>query len=165
MYIRKGSGKWEGSGKVIVKENTQLLAKHGGYYICVYSCSLQLIHKGNSACEGDESNSSENYIDNTIEKKVGKNENIELESDNDTDFYPISNMPSNISSNDDIEDLASSLNDLSIQPCNVENTKVSASNTKGVDNPTTEHNILPKVKSKTIYFNPDSESWNEAHIL
>ena len=165
MYIRKDSGKWKGSGKVIVKENMQLLAKHGGYYICVYSCSLQLIHKGNSACEGDESNSSENYIDNTIEKKVGKNENIELESDNDTDFYPISNMPSNISSNDDIEDLAGSLNDLSIQPCNVENTKVSASNTKGVDNPTTEHNILPKVKSKIIYFNPDSESWNEAHIL
>ena len=31
-----------------------------------------------------------------------------------------------------------------------------------MDNPTTKHNILSKVKSKIIYFNPDSKSWNEA---
>ena len=67
-------------------------------------------------------------------------------------------MPSNISDNYDIEDLTSSLNDLSIQSCNVKNAK-------GVDNPTTEHNILPKVRSIIIYFNPDSESWNEALVL
>ena len=60
-------------------------------------------------------------------------------------FYPISNVPYNISSNDDIEDLTKSLNDLSIQSCNNENAEVSASNTKGVDNPTTEYNILSKV--------------------
>ena len=34
-----------------------------------------------------------------MEKKVGKNENIELHSDDDTDFYPISKMPSNIIKN------------------------------------------------------------------
>ena len=45
----------------------QLLIKHSGHYIRVHACSLQLTHNGNSACEGDESNSSENYIDNTIE--------------------------------------------------------------------------------------------------
>ena len=83
----------------------------------------------------------------------------------DTDFYPISNLPSNISNNDDIEDLTSSLSDLSIQSCNIKNAEVSASNTKAVDNPTTERNILPKVKSKIIYFNSDSESWNEALVL
>ena len=99
---------------------TELLVKHGGYFIRVHPCSLQLIHKGNSDCEGNESNSFGNYIDNTIEKKVDKNENIELESDDDIDFYPINNVPSNISNNDDIEDLTSSLNDLSIQSCNVE---------------------------------------------
>ena len=60
-------------------------------------------------------------------------------------FYPISNVPYNISSNDDIEDLTKSLNDLSIQSCNNQNAEVSASNTKGVDNPTTEYNILSKV--------------------
>ena len=59
-------------------------------------------------------------------------------------------MPSNISSNDDTEDLTNNLNDLSTQSCNNENAKVSPSNTKGVDNPTTEHNILPKVKSNII---------------
>ena len=164
-YTRKDSEKWKGPGKVIGKENKRLLAKDGDHYIRAHPCSLQLIYKGNSACEGDESNSSENYIDNTIKKKAGKNENIELEIDDYNDFYPISSVPSNISSNDDIEDLTSSLNDLSIQSCNDENAKVPASNTKGVDNPTIEHNILPKVKSKIIYFNPDSESWNEALVL
>ena len=163
-YKRKDSEMWKGRSKIIGKENKQFLVKHGGYYIRVHPCSLQLIHKGNSACEGDESSSSENYNDTTIEKKVSKNENIELKSDDD-DFYPISNMPSNISSNDDIEDLTSTLNDLSIQSCNVEDPEVSVSNTKGVDNPTTECNILPKVKSKIIYFNPDSKSWNEALVL
>ena len=34
-----------------------------------------------------------------------------------------------------------------------------------MDNPTTKNNILPKVKSKIIYFNPDSESCNEALVL
>ena len=67
--------------------------------------------------------------------------------------------------NNDIEDLTSSLNDLSILSCNNENADVSASNSKEVDNSTTEHNILPKVKSKIIYFNPDSESWNENLVL
>ena len=164
-YKRKVSEMWKGPGKIIGKENKQLLVKHCGYYIHVHPCSLQLIHKSNSACEGDESNSSENYNDTTIEKKVGKNKNIVLKSDDDNDFYPISNMPSNISSNDLIEDLTSSLNDLSIQSCNVENPEVSVSNTEGVDNPTIECNILPKVKSKIIYFNPDSESRNEALVL
>ena len=65
-------------------------------------------------------------------------------------FYPISNVPYNISSNDDIEDLTKSLNDLSIQSCNNENAEVSASNTKGVDNPTTEYNILSKVLKKIV---------------
>ena len=69
-------------------------------------------------------------------------------------FYPISKVPSNISSNDDIEDLTSSLNDLSIQSCDFENAEISASNAKGVDNPTTVHNILPKVTSTIIYWTP-----------
>ena len=69
-----------------------------------------------------------------IHGKVDKNENIELESDDDIRFYPVNNVPFNISDYDDIEDLTSSLHDLSIQ-----NAELSASNTKGVDNPTTEH--------------------------
>ena len=69
-------------------------------------------------------------------------------------------MPFNIS-NDDGEDLTSTLNNLSIQSL-YENAKVSASNTTGVDNLTTEHNILPKVKSKIIYFSTDNAESLEA---
>ena len=69
-----------------------------------------------------------------IHGRVDKNENIELESDDDIRFYPVNNVPFNISDYDDIENLTSSLHDLSIQ-----NAELSASNTKRVDNPTTEH--------------------------
>ena len=43
-YKRKDSEKWKGPGKVIGKENKQLLVKHGGHYIRVHPCSFQLIH-------------------------------------------------------------------------------------------------------------------------
>ena len=41
-YKRKDSNKWKGSGKVIGKEDEQILVKHGEYYLRVHPCSLQL---------------------------------------------------------------------------------------------------------------------------
>ena len=42
---RKSLDKWKGPGTVIGKENKQILVKHGGYYIRVHPCNLQLISK------------------------------------------------------------------------------------------------------------------------
>ena len=44
-YKRKSSDKRKGPGMTIGKENKQIFVKHGGYYIRVHSCSLQLISK------------------------------------------------------------------------------------------------------------------------
>ena len=55
-YKIKNSEKWEGPGKVIEKENKQLLVKHDGYDFRVHPCSLHLIHKSNNVFEGDENN-------------------------------------------------------------------------------------------------------------
>ena len=33
------------------------------------------------------------------------------------------------------------------------------------DNPTVQQNILPTVKIKVIYHNPDSKAWNKALVL
>ena len=57
-YKRKDSEKWKGPSK----ENKQHFVKHSGYYIWVYPISLQLIHRDNEDCEG------ENYINNNVEK-------------------------------------------------------------------------------------------------
>ena len=46
-YKRKSSDKWKGPETVIGKENKQILIKHGGYYIRVHPCSLQLISNNN----------------------------------------------------------------------------------------------------------------------
>ena len=83
-----------------------------------------------------------------IHGKVDKNENIELESDDDIRFYPVNNVPFNISDYDDIEDLTSSLHDLSIQNANYQ---LLIQKEWIIQRP----NILTKVKSKIIYFNPD----------
>ena len=57
------------------------------------------------------------------------------------------------------------MNDVSIQsPGNLDITSLVQSSDKP-DNPTVQHNILPTVKSKIIYHNPDSKSWNEALVL
>ena len=90
--------------------------------------------------------------------------------DIDSDFSPtkISRFTEDSTidrNNDDIEGITSSLNDLSIQsPGNLDLTSLVQSSDEP-DNPTVQHNILPTVKSKIIYHNPDSKSWNEALVL
>ena len=90
--------------------------------------------------------------------------------DSDSDFSPtkISRVTEDSTidrNNDDIEGITSSLNDLSIQsPGNLDLTSLVQSSDEP-DNPTVQHNILPTVKSKIIYHNPDSKSWNEALVL
>ena len=44
-YKRKDSDKWKGPGKVIGKENKQILVKHRGYYVRVHPCSSQLVKR------------------------------------------------------------------------------------------------------------------------
>ena len=57
------------------------------------------------------------------------------------------------------------MDDLSIQsPGNLDITSLVQSSDEP-DNPTLQHNILPTTKSKTIYHNPDLQSWNEALVL
>ena len=57
------------------------------------------------------------------------------------------------------------MNDLSIQsPGNLDLTSQVQSSDEP-DDPTVQHNILPTVKSKIIYHNPDSKSRNEAIVL
>ena len=62
------------------------------------------------------------------------------------------------------DQLGKSLNNLTIQS----NSNVCASETTDNDhisNPTTFNNILPEVKTKTLYHNPDHNFWNKAYKL
>ena len=90
--------------------------------------------------------------------------------DSDSDFSPtkISRVTEDSTidrNNDDIEGITSSLNDLSVQsPGNLDLTSLVQSSDEP-DNSTVQHNILTTMKSKIIYHNPDSKSWNEALVL
>ena len=61
--------------------------------------------------------------------------------------------------------LANSLNDLTIYPSSNVQCASEASDNDHISNSTTLTNILPEVKSKVLYHNPDHNSWNKAYIL
>ena len=171
-YKRKDSDKWKGSGKVIGKENKQILVKHGGYYVCVHPCSLQLVSKeeGTILVKKEENVEKADSNKNQSEGKGSLDGKISDDDDSDSDFSPskISHVTEDSiidRNDDDIEDITSSLIDLSIQsPINLDITSL-VQNSDEPDNPTVQHNILPTVKSKIIYHNPDSKSWNEVLVL
>ena len=81
----------------------------------------------------------------------------QVESDTESDFYPINvkliDSDENITNNDENKNLANSLNDLSLQSLSNDNTIVNT-----CDNIVTPHtsDLLPKAKSKLVYYNPEA---------
>ena len=71
--------------------------------------------------------------------------------------------------NDDINNLTNSISSLSlnIDENESEDDVIESNQIEGNDysNPTKTSGILPKVNTKVIYHNPDTNSWNEALIL
>ena len=120
-YKRKDSDKWKDPGKVIGKEDKQILVKRGGYYIRVHSCSLLIVDIiGSSISEGTPGNiNTEEFMAGTEEKN--SNNNLIYTSDDESEFYPIHKVGEvdNIQANEgsDMDQLANSLNDLTIHPC------------------------------------------------
>ena len=65
-YKCEDSNKWKGPGKVSDKEDKQILIKHGGYYIRVHPCSLQLVdNNGPNKSEGTPGSNVEEFVDGT----------------------------------------------------------------------------------------------------
>ena len=63
-YQHKDPDMSKGSGKVIGKEDKEILVKHGGYYIRVHPCSLQLVDNiGHNKSEGTPGNNAEEFVD------------------------------------------------------------------------------------------------------
>ena len=150
-YIRKSSDKWKGPGTVIGKENTQILVKHGGYYIRVHPCSLQLISNNVYILETFRKDK------NTDDEKLVEKD-CSIISDDEREFYLSSkecDTESLLVNENDMNTLTDSLNDLTI----------SASVNSDISNPNVINNILPKVRSTVLYHNPDHNSWNKVLIL
>ena len=138
-YKVKDSDKWKWPGKVIRKKN---LVKHRGCYVCVHPCSLPLISKeeGTNLLEKEENLEIADSNENQPEEKGSLDHKISYD-DSDNDFSPtkISRVTEDSiidRNNDDIEGIASSLNDLSIQsPGNLDLTRLLQSSDEP-DNPT-----------------------------
>ena len=167
-YKCEDSNKWKGPGKVIDKEDKQILVKHGGYYIRVHLCSLQLVANIEpNKSEGTPGNNAGEFVDGTDEKN--SNNNLIYTSDDESEFYPVDKVGKigNVQANEgtDIDQLANSLNDLTIHPGSIVQCTSETTDNHHISNLTTLNNILPEVKSKVLYHNPDHNSWNKAYIL
>ena len=152
FYKRNNKNMWRGQGIVIGKENKQILVKHGGQYIRVHSCRLQLKSKNSQlniqsvpACKFnskpnklnsvDPENSDSNIFEITDEKIVSFNNNM---------------------NNEDISDLTNSISNLSLNKEIIESEN--SDDETDISNPTKLTEILPKINSKILYHNPDTQS-------
>ena len=86
-YKCKSSDEWKSPGTVIGKENKQILVKHGGYYIRIHPCSLQLISK-NSVCilEPFEKNKNPDDSNRNIDEQLIEKD-CSITSDDESEFY------------------------------------------------------------------------------
>ena len=87
-YKRKNSNKWKGPGKIIGKEDKYILVKHGGYYIRVHPCSLQLVDSiGPNKLEGTPGNiNAEESMAGTEEKNSNKDLIYTSDDESDENF-------------------------------------------------------------------------------
>ena len=102
-------------------------------------------------------------------KKKNSNDNLIYTSDDESEFYPVDKVGKvdSVQANEgsDIDQLANSLNDLKIHPSSKKQCASETTDNDHISNPNTLNNILPEVKSKVLFHNPDYNSWNKAYIF
>ena len=156
-YKRKDSYKWKGAGKVIDKEDKQILVKHGGYYIKVHPCSLQLVDNiGPDKSEGTPGSiNAEEFMDVTEEKNSNNNSIYTINDENEFHLVDEVGKVDNVQANESsaIDQFANSLNELIIHPSSNVQCVSETTDNDDISNPTTMNNILPEVKSKVLYHN------------
>ena len=75
---------------MIGKENKQILVKHGGYYIRVHSCTLQLISKNSAYIPAPfEKNKNPDDSNKNIDEQFVEKD-CSITSDDESEFYPSS---------------------------------------------------------------------------
>ena len=156
-YKRKDSYKWKGARKVIDKEDKQILVKHGGYYIKVHPCSLQLVDNiGPNKSEGTPGSiNAEEFMDVTEEKNSNNNSIYTINDESEFHLVDEVGKVDNVQANEGsaIDQFANSLNELIIHPSSNVQCVSETNDNDDISNPTTMNNILPEVKSKVLYHN------------
>ena len=104
-------------------------------------------------------------MDGTEEKN--SNKHLIYTSDDKSKFYPVDKVGENDNAQanecSDIDQLANSLNGLTINPCSNVQCASETANNDHISNPTTLNKILSEDKSKVLFHNPDHISWNKVY--
>ena len=164
MYKRSDSGYWKGSGTVIGHDNKQVFVRHGGIYVRVSPCHLQLVSesektenvgtdevesdlkKGTEIAEPEEKDeiSCNRNIDHTFDDMLGVIKNgsnkscLEIEQPTENDVTTLSDM---------LDQLELDEND-----CEHRNlTQITCT--------------VPLLKSKVRYQDPDTNVWRKALVI
>lgn len=85
FYYRNNSKKWHGPAKILGRDSQQYLLKHGGVYIRVHPCRIQLCHPLPSENPENENTSKDKQQPKKSRNKPTTNGNTETQQNNDKD--------------------------------------------------------------------------------
>ena len=87
-YKRNDQHEWHGPAKILGQDGSQFLLKHGGRYIRVHQCKLQLIDTGQEIEKRTNSQTTANHqLDTIHNKQQRQEENTSEESENETTVH------------------------------------------------------------------------------
>ena len=139
--------------------HSQLLFKHLNAMHASRKEDTNLVEKEENFEQAD-SNKSQPEENGNVEGKISDDD---IDSDfSSTKISRVTEDSAISRNNGDIEDITSSLNDLSIQSPGILDIRSLVQSSDKPDNPTV---FLPTVKSNIVYHNSDLKSWNETLVL
>ena len=147
-------------GIVIGKDNNQISVKHGGQCIRVHPCRLQLKTENDQLNIQPVSACKFNNKPNELNAVEPENSDINIFEITDEEIVSVNNSMTN----EDISDPTNSISNLSLNK-EITESENSDNETDNIINPIKLTGLLPKINSKIVYHNPETQSWNEALVL
>ena len=163
FYKRSDSGYWKGPGTVIGHDNKQVLVRHGGIYVRVTPCHLQLVSEsektenvGTNEVESDFKNGME-IAEPEKKDEISRNRNIDhtfddmlvvIKNDSNKSFLELQQPTENVST------LSNMLDQLELDKNDCQHR-----------NPTQITCTVPSLKSKVRYQDPDTNVWRRALVI
>ena len=149
-YKKNDSQYWKGPATVIGIDNKQVFIRHGGIYVRVNTCNLQLVNDSvkNVKWKLDKDPPD---VQNYSKEKQNINTDVIIEVDTE-------NVSNKFEEQKDKENKERQVNELTDMISQLELNNESV-------NPTKASGIVPAIKSKVTYEDPDSREWKRTLVI
>ena len=149
-YKKNDSQYWKGPATVIGIDNKQVFIRHGGIYVRVNTCNLQLVNDSVKNVKWKLDKDSPD-VQNYSKEKQNINTDVIIEVDTE-------NVSNKFEEQKDKESKERQVNELTDMISQLELNNESV-------NPTKASGIVPAIKSKVTYEDPDSREWKRTLVI